>query len=386
MSITVTEPLTYAEDAPRSFYRDVIRAQHPNIRDEEAIERLARHQREMVVEMPRRGIYRTAASETAHGEPIEYRINPNSVNAGQMAEFDVPLWLVDKFATAGRTGRPFADLLNPMLLPAGVQSIHTPRITTGTTVIPDYDLEAVSDNDILTSDANSTVITIAGQQDISQQLYDLTPASGGMDAALFVDLNRAYNKALETQLISGSTGFTTQQPGQLLGIANISGINSVSGTSATTVATLWPLLGQVAAAVGNNRLMPVENWIMCPRRWYYIASSVDSSNRPIASPTQASDVSQLPYAGGFYSVGKIFGAPVYLDGAIPAGTLADNVYAVRPSDSFLWESVPRTIVTPVPLSGTLQMRISLHKYVAAILNRYPSGVGVLTAVPQPSGF
>jgi hypothetical protein len=387
MTITVTEPLTYAEDAPRSFYQDVIRAQHPAIRDPEAMGRLERHQREMAVEMPRRvARLRQPISETPDGAPVEYRVNPNSLTAGQMAEFDIPLWITDKFASAGRAGRPFGDLLNPMVLPAGIQSIHTPRITSGATVIPDYDAGAVSDSDIVTTDANSTVITIAGQQDVSQQLYDLTSLTGGFDAAMWIELTRAYNKGLEIQLLTGSTGFTTQQTEQLLGVANVSGINSVNGSTGTTIANLWPLLGQTAAAVGNNRLLPPEFWLMAPRRWFWIASSVDSSNRPIASPTQASDVTQLPAAGGFYSVGKIFGLPVYLDGGIPAGTSSDVAYCVRPSDMFLWESPPKTIVTPVPLSGTLQMRISLHRYVAAILNRYPNGIGALTGLTQPSNF
>jgi hypothetical protein len=32
------------------------------------------------------------------------------------------------------------------------------------------------------------------------------------------------------------------------------------------------------------------------------------------------------------------------------------------------------------------MKLSLHRYVAFIGNRYPNGIGKLTALPQPSNF
>jgi Phage capsid family len=396
MTITVNEPLTYAPDAPRSYFYDLIRAKAMN--DPEASERLERHAAEMRVERAereRRGIVpagmRQAATLTDDLLPIEYRVAPNST-LGTGGEFDIPLYLVDRFATAGRAGRPFGDLLQPMVLPSGVTSVHTPRINVGTTTADQVDGGAVSNTDFTTVDASSNVVTIAGESVISQQLMDLSPVGMGMDGAILTDLTRAYNKNLETQLLTGSTGGSgSQLSGQLLGVANVTGINTVSGSgvpaSGTTyISTLWPLLGQPPAAIGNNRQLPPEYCLMTPRRWFSVASSVDNSLRPIASPAQSSDPSGYPYEGDVQPIGKLFGLPVYLDGTIPAGTSADAVYFLRPSDMFLWESTPRTIVTVVPTSATLQVRISLHKYVAFVPQRYPNGIGVLTALPQPTGY
>ena len=125
---------------------------------------------------------------------------------------------------------------------------------------------------------------------------------------------------------------------------------------------------------------------MCGRRWFWIASSVDSSNRPIASPHSGSEAPQFPPAGGYPPIGNIVGLPVYLSGAITAGTAADNIYCVRPSDMVLFESAERYSVMANPVSGTLQVRIQLHRYCAFIGNTYTTGLGVLKAVPQPTNF
>jgi len=372
--IQVREPLVYAEEAPTSFFQDLVRSK--TLHDEHATERLERHQKQMIVEAPRD---EKRVEKLADGTEVEYRANPNST-AGTGGEFDVPLWLVNKFATAGRAGRPFGDLLQPMVLPAGVQSVHTPRMTTGNIANVQNDGGAVASQDVVTTDASSNVVTIAGEGDVSQQLLDLSPI--GIDAAWYLDLTRAYNKTLEFQLLYG-----TGANGQLLGLSNISSINNVSGSGATTIATLWPLLGQTAAAVGNARLLPPEAWLMAPRRWFWVASSVDSSNRPVASPGNSGPhTTDLAPQGGSVPYGPVIGLPTYLDGAIPAGTNADDIFAVRPSDMFLWESAPRYITAQNPLSGSLQMKLSLHRYVAFIGNRYPNGIAKLSALPQPSNF
>ena len=382
MAVTVREPLTYSETAPHSFYRDLLLAKTAN--DETAQARLDRHEVEMRVEVAAvEG--RAPITETPDGMEIEYRANPSST-LGSGGEFTVPLWLVDRFATAGRAGRPFGDLLQPMMLPSGVSSIHTPRMTTGTVAGLQTDNSAAPSQDFVTTDAASNVVTIAGEAVISQQLFDLSPI--GMDAAVYLDLNRAYNRTLESGLLYGSpNGGGSQSTGQLLGISNVSGINTVVGTGGTSVQTIWPLLGQVAAAIGNTRLLPPEVYLFAPRRWFSIASSVDSSNRPIASPGNSGPhPTELDAMGGAAPFGPIHGLPVYLDGAIPAGTSADDAFAVRPSDMFLWESAPRTITAPNPQAGVLGLTLSLHRYVAFIPQRYPSGIGRLTAMPQPSNF
>jgi HK97 family phage major capsid protein len=201
-----------------------------------------------------------------------------------------------------------------------------------------------------------------------------------LDGVVYTDLTRAYNQNLEKQLLSG-----TGTNGQLTGVRNVTGRNGdIDGSSASTIANLWPLIGKLLAGVGNNRLQPVEALLLAPRRWAWIASSVDSSNRPIASPGQQAHTSDYPTAGGVAPT-SILGFPAYQDGAIPAGTNADVIIALRPSDLLLYESTPKFSVLPDVLSGTLQVRLRLHRYVAFVIRR-PAAITVLTGLAQPSGF
>ena len=366
----------YAPESRDSFFRDIALAQIR--RDPEAKERLARHRTQMTVE-------RAAHAEAVKSEfgafldRFEARANPSSV-PGSGGEFDVPAYIISKFASAGRAGRPLGDLLQPVPLPPGISSIHIPRMTTGSQTTTSIDSEAVTQQDLVTTDVLSPVVTIDGQLDVSQQLYDMAPL--GFDTYAFQDLTRAYNRNLEAQLLNGS-GLA----GQMLGLQNVTGINTVNGATGTTLPLLWPLLGQAAAAIGNNRLMPPEVWLLAIRRWFWMASSVDASNRPIASPGNAGPQSpDLPSAGGSFPVGPIMSLPAYLDGALPAQTNPDVVIACRPSDMFLFEGQPRIMAAANPTSGTLQIRLSLHRYAAFVPHRYPNGISVVTGIPAPAGF
>src|SRR5581483_10166458 len=174
------------------------------------------------------------------------------------------------------------------------------------------------------------------------------------------DLTEAYDSQLETQLLNGSGA-----AGQLFGLLNVSGISTVTYTDGTPTATeMFTYLGQAVAAVGKNRKLPPECWLMNTSRLAWLGSSEDSQNRPlmIADRDGAGDVDLLAY-------------PVELTDAMPV-TLSGNqdaIIACRPSDSLLFESAPHARVHLDVLSGTLQARIQLHCYVAALMGRYPTG-------------
>ena len=372
----VRESLVYAPQSRDSFFRDIVLAQLR--RDPDARARVATHSRQMTVERAQRD--RLAANQfSAVMQQLEARANPSST-LGSGGEFEVPAYLLDKFASAARAGRPLADLVGSTPLPPGISSIHSPRMTTGSQTTVQIDNAAVAGQDLVTTDITSPVVTISGQLDVSQQLFDMSPA--GFDTYAFQDLSRAYDRNLEAQMINGS-GLN----GQVLGALNVPGINTINGATATTLAGLWPLLGQAGAAVGNTRQLPAEVWLLAPRRWFWIASSLDASSRPISTPGNgAPQPTGLDLAGGAAPVGPLLGLPGYLDGALHAGTSSDTALCLRPSDMFLFEGPPRLIVAANPLSESLQIRLSLHRYVAFVSARYPAGLGAVTNLPAPIGF
>jgi HK97 family phage major capsid protein len=363
------EPLTYEALSPHSFFLDTARAQA--LGDDTAQERLFRHLLEMDVE--------TRADNTT---------------SGTGGEFALPLYLIDHYKIAARAGRPFGDLLNPIPLPRGVQSITVPRTITNNILGSETGVQAgqggpITEGDPTTGSTTAPVVTIAGSIVVSQQLLDQTP-SPGFDVVAYADMVADYNAVLEGQLLNG-----TGTNGQVLGLSNFSipAANTVSGasvgaTSPTMLTALWPLMGQAFAAIGNNRGLAPEFWLMAPRRWASIAASLDSSSRPIVSPgggTAHMDHPEMA-AGGQSPFGPIHGLPVYCDGAIPAGTTADTIYCIRPHDMYLFESTALTQTSVNATAGTLQVRLSLHKYVAFVGNLFTSGVAKVTAIPQPTNY
>jgi hypothetical protein len=373
-AVVKREPLTYEKHSTRSWFLD--RARADILQDDTARARLRRHSEEM---------------------DVEQRTNPNTV-AGTGGELAVPLWLVPFFSPAVAGGRIVADLIdrvgNLFPLPPGVSSINVPRIVAGASSISQGtqgSAEASIDPTTGKAAGAGQIVTIAGDVIVSQQLLDLTPAPGA-DQVFLTELNSNYNHNLELQCLNG-----TSANGQLLGLGNVTGVSTRDGTTATTIALVWPLIGNLLATVGNKRLEPATHFIMAPRRWAWIVSSIDNQNRPIGTPgDDVPQMSQYPQAGGDwvnqqYPVGRLDGLPVWQSGAIlPQGVQpnanADIIYAIRPKDLFMWESGPKVLVTPEPTSGTLQVRIRLAHYVAAVFDRYPTGIGTLTACPAPSGY
>ena len=362
----VREPLTYAEERQDvSFFQDLARSSLQE--DNAATERLVRHQREI---------------------DVETRTAPNTT-AGTGGEFAPPMWVIEKFATAARAGRVLGDLVTTLVLPPKFSSIHIPKFTTGASaVIQPAQNAPLGDIDAVTADAgtNTDVVTIAGNADVSQQLYDLTPTPG-LDGIFFQDLSMDYNQTLEKQMLAGTGG-----NGQLTGITNVPNIVTVSGagvstTQNTMVTNLWTLIGQAAAIVGTQRQLPPEVVLLAPRRYYAIASGEDSQNRPIGTVGLLPNITSLPPAGGALPVDRLLGINTYLSGGIIGNTStnADYIIVARVHDMLLYESVPRFVAMPNPGSGSLTIRLQLHRYVA-FLNFKASSISAVVNIPQPTNF
>lgn len=359
-----SEPTTYNPFTRDSFFRDLaltsLRPGEPDAAG--ARDRLARHE-------------------------VEQRTNLRVV-AGTGGEFAPPLWVIEQFATIARAGRVIADLVPNFELPAGVSEIHIPTITTGASAqIQPQNGAATSDTDMVTADVpNTTVATIAGDEDVTQQLFDRTPAPG-LDAIVYTALSRAYNESLEQELTFG-----TSATGRLTGITQVTGRqtdvsgSSVSVTQATGVPQIKPLVGQAMAAIGNNRKIPADSLVLAPRRWAWIASDV--SEVPVVQtwPLAGSpSVGQEP--SGPIAAMSISGLPAYQSGACMSGaiTASDVLLVFRSDDAYLYESVPHFAVMENPLSGSLRVRLQLRRYVAFPILR-PAGFCTVTALPAPTNF
>lgn len=402
----LSEPKTYERDSGHSYFLDLARVQL-NRGDGDggvsgALERLQRHGAEIDVEMPKRERARRAAADrdrdaldrdlgvrSGRGTAFEKRVNPNRTD-GQGGYFVPPLWLVDDYIDLPRFGRTFANTVRNMTLPGGTDSVNVPKIATGTaTGVQTADAAAVTSQDLTDTSVSAPVRTIAGQQDVAIQLLDQSPVA--FDEVVFADLIADYNQKLDTQCWNGSGA-----SGQLLGVLNVSGINSVTYTDTTPTlpAMYTPFMQALSQSATKRKMMPSAVFLT-PARWFWMASQLDSQNRPFILPETNAPFNPLALqTGGDVEgpVGRVLNFPLLADGNIPAnlgaGTNEDRIATMRTSDLYLWEGSMRTRVLQEVLSGTLQVRFQVYNYAAFMPNRRPETISVIsgTGLVAPTGF
>jgi HK97 family phage major capsid protein len=403
----LSEPHVYGPGTRSSYFLDLARAQI-NYGDgdggpDAARARLARHGKEMEVELPAREARRdTKAREgtdrelrsagygrSARKNVFEKRVNPNRTD-GQGGNFVPPLWIIDEYIDLPRFGRTTANLCKNMDLPSGTDSINLPKVATGTTAaVQTADAGAVSSTDLTDTFVNAPVRTIAGQQDVAIQLLDQSPVA--FDEVVFADLIADYNLKLDVQVVSGSGA-----AGQVTGILNVAGIHAITYTDATpTLGEFWVPLLQSASQVATGRKLPATGVVLTPAQWYWALSQLDTTGRPLLissnaafNPMGESGLLEAEGPAGVFT----YGMPAFLDGNVPsnlgAGVNESRVITARWSDLYLWEGSMRTRVLSEILSGTLQVRLQVYNYVAFMANRRPESISVAsgTGLIAPTGF
>ena len=357
----VREPLTYEDHKRVSYFADRVMASHRN--DPGAEERLQRHAREMEV------------------LSAEERSNPSRTD-GHGGYFSPPRWLIEQAATAPRPNRILSRLVESLPLPPGASEISLPALTSGTKVEPDADDAANESQDIVDARVSSPVVSIAGQEDVSIQLLEQSPQGAHLDKFLFKDMEEAFNANLEEQVIIGSTSPEGGPFYEFTGILNLTGINKVSYTAAAEAKKMIPYMGRAIAQIGKLRKMPPEAWMMTSSRWGWLCTQEDNQERPLVLAS-SSDTQSFP-------VGSLFGLPVYLNDALPENRNGnqDVIICCRPKDFLLLESEPKFAVMEDVLSGTLQVRLVVNRYVAFLGGKYPTGISALegTGMAVQSGY
>jgi HK97 family phage prohead protease len=230
---SVRQRAVYGADSPNSYFRDLYAATMAD-------------KRAAAMQMAP-GLQRAAESSgVVWGPGIESQMAPEQVRerlacvqtrdltsiAGQGGEFlspgGVPGFVADAFVTAAHVKAALASVLHTEPLPK-TMGIVVPQVTGAASVASQATDDAtVSKTDIVSSKASSNVRTIAGDADAALQLLE---QSMNFDTVIAAELAAAFAEQLEQQIINGSGAGA-----QLLGIANTSGISSVSYTSGTPAA------------------------------------------------------------------------------------------------------------------------------------------------------
>jgi HK97 family phage major capsid protein len=346
VSVKVTrEESVYHPDRPHSFFRDLYHA-HKGERD--AQDRLARHR----VETEGRDL--SSSSDTGG------------------ADFVPPNYLEALYVPVNRQARKVVNTIPTLPLPDSGMSITMPKLDSGVSVAASADNGSVSETDATTSTVTANVRLFAGQQDISVALFERT----NMDAIILADLVSAYDSALETAVVNGTSGANSH-----VGLLQVSGIGSVTYTDASPTAaeTIGPVFDAVSKIEQDTSGRYTATHIaMTPRRAAFLAGSVSTSSSLF-------QVGTYPMSLGEQGGGTLLtfaGIPVVTTTGIPtnlgAGTNQDRIIAYSADTLRFMEGPLRTRVLTEVLSGNLTVRIQAYAFSAFASERMPASIAVVS--------
>jgi HK97 family phage major capsid protein len=299
-----------------------------------------------------------------------------------------PAWLMNQYIELARSGRAFANLCQRQPLPGGTDSINIPKVLTGTTVgIQTADNTAVSETDLTDTFVNAPVRTIAGQQGVSIQLIDQSPIA--FDDVIFRDLVAAHAAVLDQQCLDG-----TGTSGQVLGVDYTPGITTIT-VSSLDVPGIYKAIANAIQLIHTHRFLPPEVIVMHPRRFGWLLSLLDTTNRPLFipnanGPMNVVGIEDVPI-GSQQVVGTMAGLPIVTDPNISTTSgpytgvgSGDLIYVTRASDLLLWEGGIRARVLPEVRATNLTVLLQIFNYFAFSAARYPASTVVIDGLAAPT--
>ena len=351
-----SEPRTYSPQAESSFVRDAYAAQFSN--DYQAKERLARHMN-------------------------EERIERRDVTSANFAGLLVPQFLTDLAAPFARAGRPFLDQARKHQLPDAGLTISISKVTTGSATAVQTEGAAVQETNMDDTKLDISVVTVAGQQNVSRQAIE---RGTNIDSLVMADLVSAYHTNLDSLFVTTSATSLTNTITQVVTYTDAS----------PTVAELYPKILDCVQRIQTNFFAGPNFILMHPRRLAFILAAVDGQSRPLAVPVPnfngqpafASGNGAPVYGNSGYS---IVGLPVITDANVittnGAGTNEDVIIVGNTQEAHLFEQgsgEPMMLRFEQPKGAELDITMVVYGYNAFTANRYPNafalvgGTGLIT--------
>ena len=402
--LQVTDHRTYERGNGVSYLRDLtVRAFGPGLGSAwaKAGERLSRHSLENhheALAMEERAS-RTPAEEYFVRQMIEqfsdresnrgasvapmmlsYRALSTASTAG--GEFVPPMFLTEQWIEFLRASRVVANCMHHEDLPDGTMSLSIPKVTGGTTVRTQGTQNTnISDTDLQTVFVTFPVVTFAGQQVVSLQLLDRSPIA--FDQVVMKDLAAAHAQDVDLQVISGAGG-----AGEVTGILNTAGINTVTWTQASpTIKGLYGQIGLAKKDIAEAIFRPATHQFVTPDCWEWIGQSFDTQNRPLVVPEYGGPFNVVQVAPDAATaegaVGRnLSGLATFEDANLPqtegSGKNQDVALICRGEENFLYESPVVTRALPQTYGAQLSVLLQLFNYGAFTGARYPTANSVIT--------
>jgi hypothetical protein len=425
--VQVTDEVTvYGEGSPSSYYADLSRRALSGYtgNDGGAGERLARHAHQVereyatgskvgkvaekqlrelcrefgAVEAPKRMADLEARGRTAlEDKPFEMEVRSGiatgggataSASGGGGAAFVTPFFLSD-YVPYRELGRPFIDQCNKQPLPPYGMEVYLPAVTGPAEEAEQTEGQGVAEKVIAAGFLAGGLITVAGQQVVTQQLLDRCGPNFAFDRIIFDALERDYAPKADKYVLSKALEGATEQ--------------SWTGNSGAFVLVekdaSGGFLGQIAKGKANIRtaagtILNPTHLFVTQNRWDYISAFGDSNGRTLASadyqgPFNAAAGGSTDGDEGIEGVTgwRFGGLPVFQDGNIPnqGTTTQDQAVLGDLQEVWVFEGAAYTRVVPQTYAQNLQSLIQRWSYITCI-KRYEKGVLVIngTAMKVPS--
>ena len=349
------EERTYRPEGDYSFIRDAFAAQV--LGDYEAQSRIARHQQ-------------------------EERIEKRDVTSANFAGLVVPQFLTELAAPFARAGRPFMDASRKHALPNAGLTLSISKVTTGSAVAVQTEGSAVQETNIDDTKLDVSVVTVAGQQNVSRQSLE---RGTGIDSLVMADLVSAYHTQLDALNVTTSATSLTNTITQVVTYTDAS----------PTVGELYPKIMDCIQRIQTNYFGGPNFILMHPRRLAFILAAVDDAKRPLAVPQSNGPTNAFAVGNGSVVYGNsgytIAGLPVITDANVTTtngtGTNEDVIIVGNTQESHLWEQgagAPFMLRFEDVKSAELEVKMVVYGYSAYTANRYPNafaligGTGLIT--------
>ena len=348
-AVVKSEARTYSPKAETSFLADAYSAQFNN--DFAAKERLARHMNE---------------------EKVERR----DVTSANFAGLVVPQFLTDLAAPFARAGRPFLDVARKHQLPDSGLVISISKVTTGSSTAVQTEGAAVSETNMDDTKLDVSVVTVAGQQNVSRQAIE---RGTNIDSLVMADLVAAYHTNLDSLFVTTSATSLTNTITQVVTYTDAS----------PTVAELYPKLADAIQRIQTNFFAGPNFILMHPRRLAFILAALDDQKRPLAVPVPnfngqpaiASGNGAPVYGNSGYT---ILGLPVITDANVittnGAGANEDVIILGNTQEAHLFEQgsgEPMMLRFEQPKASELDVTMIVYGYSAFTANRYPNAFSLI---------
>jgi HK97 family phage major capsid protein len=355
-AVVKSEARTYSERSEASFVADAFSAQFNN--DFAAKERLARHMQE---------------------EKVERR----DVTSANFAGLIVPQFLTELAAPFARAGRPFLDAARKHQLPSEGLTISISKVTTGSATAVQTEGAAVQETNMDDTKLDISVVTVAGQQNVSRQSIE---RGTNIDSLVMADLVSAYHTNLDSLFVTTSATSLTNTITQVVTYTDAS----------PTVAELYPKIVDGIQRIQTTFFGGPNFILMHPRRLGFLLAAVDDQKRPLVVPVPnfngqpafASGNGAPVYGNSGYTM---LGLPIITDANVTTtngtGSNEDVIIIGNTQEAHLWEQGsgdPMMLRFEQPKAAELDITMIVYGYAAFTANRYPNafalvgGTGLVT--------